>query len=352
MRIYTKVVIDMKTGETLEEESFEYSGPVALCGGGGDAPSGAPDFYYEHLVGAGEQEMQLAQELMNFYKWGSFSGPPRDISAITTKGKNAMSLEDMVATGGSGSSVKFSTGIGGDPMLNYDLNLDIPGMGSVTRYQHPENQWQTTTDPKEAQKWLDEYNAKHGQEVYVTPDGKEFTNYEEAAEYAYQQGFAEPPTSYASMEKAQIEANMELIPLQTGLEKSNIELQQLLNQQAMQTAPLAGETERMRLQQQQNIMQQQAPLLQQYFNEAGNVDPNAWANRAQADVAQQFGTARKQLRSNIMRTGAMPGSGRMSAIQADLATEQAKATAGARTTARRDAQRERFARLGQAIQIG
>lgn len=35
MKIYQKLVIDMKSGQALEEQSFDYSGRVALCGGGG-----------------------------------------------------------------------------------------------------------------------------------------------------------------------------------------------------------------------------------------------------------------------------------------------------------------------------
>jgi len=35
MKIYEKLVIDMRSGEVLEEHSFEYSGPIAHCGGGG-----------------------------------------------------------------------------------------------------------------------------------------------------------------------------------------------------------------------------------------------------------------------------------------------------------------------------
>src|SRR5580700_6138861 len=31
MRIITKLIIDMETGETLLVESYEYSGPLALC---------------------------------------------------------------------------------------------------------------------------------------------------------------------------------------------------------------------------------------------------------------------------------------------------------------------------------
>lgn len=34
-KVITRIVLDMQTGATLEEESFEYSGDWALCGGGG-----------------------------------------------------------------------------------------------------------------------------------------------------------------------------------------------------------------------------------------------------------------------------------------------------------------------------
>lgn len=34
MKIYRKIVLDMKSGKTLEEQSFDYEGDLALCGGG------------------------------------------------------------------------------------------------------------------------------------------------------------------------------------------------------------------------------------------------------------------------------------------------------------------------------
>lgn len=37
MKVYTKVVIDVD-GLVVEEESYEYNGSIALCGGGGGAP--------------------------------------------------------------------------------------------------------------------------------------------------------------------------------------------------------------------------------------------------------------------------------------------------------------------------
>jgi hypothetical protein len=44
MKIYRKIVIDMSTGQTVEEDSFEYSGSLALCGGTGSTTSGKVDF--------------------------------------------------------------------------------------------------------------------------------------------------------------------------------------------------------------------------------------------------------------------------------------------------------------------
>ena len=41
MKIYTKLVIDMATDEILEQESFEYNGPIAKCGSSGGGGGGS-----------------------------------------------------------------------------------------------------------------------------------------------------------------------------------------------------------------------------------------------------------------------------------------------------------------------
>lgn len=38
MKIYQTLITDIESGDILHEDSFEYSGPLALCGGGGSAP--------------------------------------------------------------------------------------------------------------------------------------------------------------------------------------------------------------------------------------------------------------------------------------------------------------------------
>lgn len=41
MKIYNKIVWDMNALEILKEDSFDYIGPVALCGGGGKSSGGS-----------------------------------------------------------------------------------------------------------------------------------------------------------------------------------------------------------------------------------------------------------------------------------------------------------------------
>ena len=61
MKVYTKVVIDMETMEVIEEEAYEYEGPVALCGGSSGGSSGEVDYptyakeaHAQLMYGAGE----------------------------------------------------------------------------------------------------------------------------------------------------------------------------------------------------------------------------------------------------------------------------------------------------------
>jgi len=44
MKIYNKIVLDIETFEILEEDSFEYNGPVAWCGGGGGKGGGSTSY--------------------------------------------------------------------------------------------------------------------------------------------------------------------------------------------------------------------------------------------------------------------------------------------------------------------
>lgn len=73
MKIYDRVVIDMETLEVIEEDSFEYEGPVALCGGGGGS-SGAVDYpdYMKDFHG----------QILNYYGFHELYGNTSVIQAI------------------------------------------------------------------------------------------------------------------------------------------------------------------------------------------------------------------------------------------------------------------------------
>lgn len=48
MKIYNKIVWDMNALEILKEDSFDYTGPVALCGGGGKGGGGSTSASYQY----------------------------------------------------------------------------------------------------------------------------------------------------------------------------------------------------------------------------------------------------------------------------------------------------------------
>lgn len=59
MKVYTKIVIDMETLETIEEDSYEYEGPVAQCGGGGKGGGGSKVEYEQS-----PEQRQMYQQIL------------------------------------------------------------------------------------------------------------------------------------------------------------------------------------------------------------------------------------------------------------------------------------------------
>ena len=72
MRIYTRIVLDMATGEVLESDSYEYDGPVALCGGGqsgGSSTTNTQDTEYNaRMATIAEQQQAMAQQYFDFWQ--------------------------------------------------------------------------------------------------------------------------------------------------------------------------------------------------------------------------------------------------------------------------------------------
>lgn len=87
MQIYNEIIIDMNTGKTISEDSYEYDGPVMLCCGGDDEPDYTKEKeilaqqrtdlgrrkkeigeYFDDIGGmAGEEHSRLLTQIKNEY---------------------------------------------------------------------------------------------------------------------------------------------------------------------------------------------------------------------------------------------------------------------------------------------
>lgn len=71
MQVYTRIVLDMATGDVLAADGYEHDGPVALCkgGGGGSQTTTTVDYEYNNRMATiAEQQQGMAREYYDFWK--------------------------------------------------------------------------------------------------------------------------------------------------------------------------------------------------------------------------------------------------------------------------------------------
>ncbi|WP_419783592.1 hypothetical protein [Maridesulfovibrio sp.] len=79
MKVYTKLVIDIASGEIEHEESYEYDGPVILCGGssGGGGGDGVDEEYNDRMATIHEAQQAMAEDYHDFWK-SDYQGMERE----------------------------------------------------------------------------------------------------------------------------------------------------------------------------------------------------------------------------------------------------------------------------------
>ncbi len=82
MKIYNKLVYDLKTDNIIEEDSSEYKGPVIHCKGGGGTTTSVDEAYNRRMAAIAEAQQAMAEEYFNYYKYGrgGWSIPKPDMS--------------------------------------------------------------------------------------------------------------------------------------------------------------------------------------------------------------------------------------------------------------------------------
>lgn len=97
MKIYNRVVIDMTTGKTIEEDSYEYNGQVALCKGGrgsSESKSDVPEWVRPYYTMIGGRISRLMDRPLYFY-------PGQLVAGFTPEQEQAYSLMTQRALSGS-----------------------------------------------------------------------------------------------------------------------------------------------------------------------------------------------------------------------------------------------------------
>lgn len=168
--------------------------------------------------------------------------------------------------------------------------------------------------------------------------------------------------NYQGMEKAQIDANMQLIPKETAFQLAQIDAnQQLLPQQtALQLAQIGSQQQLIpqqtalqlgQIDAQKALLPQQQNAAMQFYNAASKgVNVNERMNQAQADVINSMKGQTAAMNRDFSRAGMNINSGAYANAAKMGALEMAKASAGARTQARTGAETENFNRLAAAGQ--
>lgn len=69
MKIYKKLVLSLKTGDIVEEDSFEYKGSIIHCKDGGGSSSTSVDKKYNRRMAAiAEAQQAMAEEYFQYWK--------------------------------------------------------------------------------------------------------------------------------------------------------------------------------------------------------------------------------------------------------------------------------------------
>ena len=73
MKIYTRIVIDIETMDTVAEESFDYSGPVDECKGGSSSTTTVDYEYNRRMAAISEKQQAISDQYFSY--WNEYQKP-------------------------------------------------------------------------------------------------------------------------------------------------------------------------------------------------------------------------------------------------------------------------------------
>jgi hypothetical protein len=330
MKVYERIVISIATGAVLEEQSFDYSGPVALCGSGGGGGYEPDKEYNARIAKIAEKQADIGTEAWNYYQYGVPYNPNEVVQGAQT-GTEKKWVGGGTPTDASGQP---QYGQGNSEWDQYYQNMKEKGMsdsdifqtiGAPPGYATDEN-GQLVSTGEQTGSWQD-----------VPVYGGETT-------LGAQNGYDPNAVTPLSYDLAQISADMPNVQGRAELETMSLE-------QAKSLMPLETELTTKGLEAQIGLLPLQEQSARGFYDAALNgVNPETWGSQAQVDVEQSFQGANADARREAARMGLNPRSGNYANQVRQAAIEKARLGGGARSAGRRAGENENFRRLGLATQ--
>lgn len=297
MRIYNRIVMNIATGEIIEEDSYEYSGEIAECKGGTTSTTSVDPVYNDRMATIAETNQKYADEMYYMFKWGV---PYDPYQSSGQKYKTGKQIENPEYTAWKERSDAYN-----EAARDYS-GLQEGGGGS----NMPPN------PGAEPPKMIDEEIDKTNAEVF----GYDFDN---------------PPVSEMQLMQKQIEAQATLIPQETEAKMAQLQLQTESAKGALSLVPKRTE------------------LASKMYDEAmTGVNVEERVAQARSGVMQDFAKTTDITARNLSRMGLDPSSGAGRGAIVNAGIEQAKALSGASTAAKTGAEAENFQRKVTALGTG
>jgi len=157
MKVYRKVIIDIKTGKTLHEDSYEHDGPVAKCGGGGGGVSMDRSEARMNYLKIAEQKAALERG----YAWDVDAAGAAPQAFTPNSAVGSMSGVTPWEAQGYNIGGYNQPGMYQTPSFAHDYNYqpgqwDLPDPYQVAQWNLPEQTWQV---PESAQYDVGSYNT-------------------------------------------------------------------------------------------------------------------------------------------------------------------------------------------------
>ena len=329
MKIYTRIVIDIATGDMVSAESFDHTGPVAECKSGGTSTTNTTDpVYNAGLLKISQDQQAMADKLFNQYMYGVEYNPEETVYGKTINGK----------------------WVGADELKTSQYSKDYYKENPQYATYQAQLGFKTMTGMSEEEAKAD--LARNG-----VKEPEQFTMNENMFEQKTRgelEGY-DPNAVTAEAEYYQnlINSNQSLLGTQTEAELANLGL--TIDQIGAQRSLIPSQTELAKLQTTDAIsaITERAPIRSAYAKAVMEpIDSGRKMNEAQAGVQQTYDLTGKEFERKMFTAGGNPGDPGYAEAINSRNLSMSKDIAAARTKAKQDAEDTQFSRLQGAMSTG